>query len=80
MGCPFLLQGILLTLGLNPCLLRFLRWQEGSFPLPRPGILRVGDGLLSGKSSLMRLRPGGCPLEQSSRQRIHHQAPRPSGL
>ena len=80
MGPPFLLEGIFLTLGLNLRLLRFLHWQEGSFPLPRPGILRIGDGLLCGKTSLMRLRPGACPLEQSSRQRIRHQAPRPSGL
>ena len=33
----FLLEGIFLTLGLNLRLLRFLHWQEGSFPLPRPG-------------------------------------------
>ena len=68
MGCPFLLQGTFLTLGVNPRLLRFLHWQEGSFSLPRPGILRVGDGLLCGKSSLMHLRPGDCPLGRSSCQ------------
>ena len=68
MGCPFLFQGTFLTLGVNPRLVRFLHWQEGSFPLPRPGILRVGDGLLCGKSSLMHLCLGDCPLGQSSCQ------------
>ena len=32
-GCHFLLQGILLTQGLNPCLLCFLHWQACSLPL-----------------------------------------------
>ena len=32
-GCHFLLQGILLTQGLNPCLLCFLQWQACSLPL-----------------------------------------------
>ena len=32
-GCHFLLQGILLTQGLNPCLLSLLHWQACSLPL-----------------------------------------------
>ena len=32
-GCHFLLQGIFLAQGLNPCLLCLLRWQEYSLPL-----------------------------------------------
>ena len=35
-GCYFLLQGIFLTQGLNPGLLRFLHWQMGSLPLVPP--------------------------------------------
>ena len=30
-GCRFLLQGIFLTQGLNPCLLHLLHWQAGGF-------------------------------------------------
>ena len=33
MGCHFLLQGIILTQGLNPCLLLLLHWQASSLPL-----------------------------------------------
>jgi len=36
-GCHALLQGIFLTQGLNPRLLRFLHWQAGSLPLALPG-------------------------------------------
>ena len=36
-GVGFLLQGIFLTQGWNPHLLRLLRWQEGSLPLLPPG-------------------------------------------
>ena len=36
-GCHFLLQGIFLTQGLNPRLLRLLHWQAGSLPLVPPG-------------------------------------------
>ena len=32
-GCHFLLQGIFLTQGLNPCHLHLLHWQVGSLPL-----------------------------------------------
>ena len=32
-GCHFLLQGIFLTQGSNPHLLRLLHWQAGSLPL-----------------------------------------------
>ena len=31
-GCHFLLQGIFLTQGLNPCLLHLLHWQADSLP------------------------------------------------
>ena len=31
--CSALLQGIVLTPGLNPCLLHLLHWQAGSLPL-----------------------------------------------
>ena len=36
-GCLFLFQGIFLTQGLNPCLLRLLHWQAGSLPTAPPG-------------------------------------------
>ena len=36
-GCRALLQGISVTQGLNPHLLRLLRWQVGSLPLVPPG-------------------------------------------
>ena len=36
-GCHALLQGILLTQGLNPCVLGLLHWQVGSLPLLPPG-------------------------------------------
>ena len=36
-SCHFLLQGIFLTQGSNPCLLRFLHWQADSLPLALPG-------------------------------------------
>ena len=36
-GGHFLLQGIFLTQGLNPCLLCLLHWQVGSLPLMPPG-------------------------------------------
>ena len=35
-GCHFLLQGIILTQGLNPCLLHLLHWQASSLPLALP--------------------------------------------
>ena len=37
MGCHFLLQGILPTQGLNPCLLSFLNWQADSLSLAPSG-------------------------------------------
>ena len=40
-GCHALLQGILLTQGLNPCLLCPLHWQVGSLPLEPAGKPRV---------------------------------------
>ena len=36
-GCHTLLQGIFPTQGLNPGVLRLLRWQAGSLPLAPPG-------------------------------------------
>ena len=36
-GCNFLLQGIFVTPGSNPCLLCLLHWQMGSLPLTPPG-------------------------------------------
>ena len=36
-GCRALLQGIFLTQGLNPCILRLLHWKVGSLPLVPPG-------------------------------------------
>ena len=36
-GCHFLLQGIFLTQGSNPCLLGFLHWQADSFRTESPG-------------------------------------------
>ena len=36
-GCHALLQGIFLTSGSNPHLLRLLHWQAGSLPLASPG-------------------------------------------
>ena len=36
-GCHFLLQGIFLTQGSNPCLLRLLHWQTSSLLLALPG-------------------------------------------
>ena len=36
-GCHFLLQGIFLTQGSNPCLLHLLHWQADSLPFAPPG-------------------------------------------
>ena len=36
-GCHFFLQGIFLTQGSNPGLLRLLHWQVDSLPLPHLG-------------------------------------------
>ena len=41
MGCHFLLQGILLMQGLNPCLLCLLHWQADSLSLCHLGSQRV---------------------------------------
>ena len=40
-GCHFLLQGIFLTQGSNPPLLRLLHWQADSLPLLPPYLLLV---------------------------------------
>ena len=36
-GCHFLLQGVYLTQGANPCLLHLLHWQVNSLPLSHFG-------------------------------------------
>ena len=41
-GCHVLLQGIFLTQGSNPGLLRLLQWQAGSLPLVLPGNPIIG--------------------------------------
>ena len=43
-GCHALLEGIFLTQGSNPHLLRLLPWQVGSLPLVPPG---MGDTVRS---------------------------------
>ena len=52
MGCHFLLQGIFLTQGSNPCLLHLLHWQPGPLVPPgkplAPDELSNSDLLLSG--------------------------------
>ena len=45
-GCHVLLQGIFLTQGSNPRLLRLLHWQAGSFPLAPPGQSRRSLNIL----------------------------------
>ena len=50
-GCHFLLQGMLLTQGSNPCLLCLLHWQEGSLPLEPPGKPMLSDKTIFRKSS-----------------------------
>ena len=48
-GCPFLLQGIFPTQGLNPRLLHRLHWQVESLPPAPPGSLQaVAQGRLIG--------------------------------
>ena len=42
MGCHFLLQGIFLTQGLNPCPLHLWQWQD-SFPLVPRGRPSIND-------------------------------------
>ena len=44
-GCHVLFQGIFLTQGSNPCLLRLLNWQAGSLPLS----LKLGSPTLTGR-------------------------------
>ena len=44
MGCHFLLQGIFLTQGSNPSLLRLLHWQVNSLPLCHLGSKQEGAG------------------------------------
>ena len=44
LGCHFLLQGIFLTQGSNPCVLGLLNWEKGSLPLAPPdsGLIKSG--------------------------------------
>ena len=58
-GCHFLLQGILLIQGLNPCLLHLLYWQADSLPLSH-----LGCPL--GKSTRVQVGLGGCMWTLSS--------------
>ena len=52
-GCHALLQGILLTQGLNPRLLCLLHWQAGSLPLAPPG-----KAMLTSKKCFLHFRCG----------------------
>ena len=51
-GCHFLLQGIFLTQGWNPCLICLLLWQADSLPLEPQGSLRVS--MFNSKSILTK--------------------------
>ena len=47
-GCHFLLQGIFLTLGSNPCLFHLMHWQVDSLPL-----CHLGSSYVSVRTSFM---------------------------
>ena len=47
-GCHFLLQGIFITQGLNPHLLRLLHWQVDSLPLSHQGRPLWGSVVIGG--------------------------------
>ena len=49
-GCPFLLQGIFPTGGLNPCLLHVLHWQADSLPLSDRGSPVVSSAVQQSES------------------------------
>ena len=55
MGCHFLLQGIFLTQGSNPCFLCLLHWQAGSLPTVPPGKLYLGSCILAFKKKWIGL-------------------------
>ena len=65
-GCHFLLQGIFLTQGLNPCLLHLLHWQENSSPLSHlgsPTLKYKGRHLMVEK--VLRIKPWGYKTKQN---------------
>ena len=55
MGCHALLQGIFLTQGLNPHLVRLLHWQAGSLPPAPPGKPKLKGIIFKFKSPLKLL-------------------------
>ena len=52
-SCHFLLQGIFLTQGSNPCLLCLLHWQMGSLPLVPLGKPLLNNKLPQNRTSLV---------------------------
>ena len=65
-GCLVLLQGIFLTQGSNPSLLRLLRWQADSLPLTPPGKPYNRMKVLLAQSCLTLCNPMKCSLPGSS--------------
>ena len=78
-GCRFLLQGIILTQGLNPCL---LHWRVLSFPLSHPGsavstwllqLLHMGSGVAAHRLSCATAH-GIFQNQGSIRCLLHHKS------
>ena len=67
-GCHVLLQGILLTQGLNPCLLCLLHWQADSLPLSYLGSLMM-MGVVIKKGVIKRKL---CIYKEKSRKEQMH--------
>ena len=66
LGCHFLLQGIFLMQGSNPCLLHLLHWEENSLPLSYLGSTTLkykGRHLMVEK--VLRIKPWGYKTEQN---------------
>ena len=84
-GSHFLLQGIFLTHGLNPCLLLVLHWQADSLPLSHLGILYLAALGLSWDMGVLvpwpEIKPGH-PVSgaQSLSPRTTSEAPMPPDL
>ena len=57
MGCHFLLQGIFLIQGSNPCLLHLLHWQADSLLAEPPGKPR--DSISDSSERLLQIGSGG---------------------
>ena len=72
--CHFLLQGIFLTQGLNPCLLCLLHWQAGSLPLAPPG-KPVYSVQFSSVQLLSRVRLCDPMNRSMPGLPVHHQLP-----